>query len=49
VAGWTVPAVTLSVPGLLLLLVVALQLAGGAAWLPIARRWLAKVAPKRRT
>jgi hypothetical protein len=44
-----VPAVALSVPGLLLLLVVALQLAGGVAWLPIARRWLAKVAPKRRT
>jgi hypothetical protein len=48
-AGWTVPAVALSVPGLLLLLVVALQLAGGAAWLPIARRWLAKVGPQRRT
>jgi hypothetical protein len=48
-AGWTVPAVALSVPGLLLLLVVALQLAGGAAWLPIARRWLSKMAPQRRT
>jgi hypothetical protein len=47
--GWTVPAVALGVPGLLVLLVVVLQLAGGAAWLPIARRWLSRAAPKRGT
>jgi hypothetical protein len=49
IVGWTVPAVALGVPGLLVLLVVALQLAGGAAWLPIARRWLSRAAPKRDT
>jgi hypothetical protein len=38
--GWSVPAIALGVPGLLVILVVALQLAGGAAWLPLARRWL---------
>ena len=40
--GWSVPAVALGVPGLLVLLVVAMQLAGGAAWLPVARRWLSR-------
>jgi hypothetical protein len=40
--GWTVPAVALGVPGILVIVVVALQLLGGAAWLPIARRALSR-------
>jgi hypothetical protein len=36
--GWAVPGLVISVPGLLILLVVAAQVAGGLAWLPIARR-----------
>jgi hypothetical protein len=46
--AWTVPAVALGVPGFLVVLVVLLQLAGGAAWLPIARRALAGVGLRRR-
>jgi hypothetical protein len=42
--GWTVPALALSVPGILVLIVVALQLIGGAAWLPVARRLLSRTA-----
>ena len=38
--GWQVPGLLLSVPGLLLVLAVALQLAGGLAWLPVVRRRL---------
>jgi hypothetical protein len=46
--GWTVPALALSVPGILVVIVVALQLVGGAAWLPIARRILSRAStPKR--
>jgi hypothetical protein len=46
--GWTVPAVALSVPGILVLIVVGLQLAGGAAWLPLVRRMLRRAgAPNR--
>ena len=41
--GWTVPAVALGVPGLLVVLGVVLQLLGGAAWVPVARRSLAGV------
>jgi len=37
---WQVPGLLLSVPGLLLVLVVGLQLAGGLAWLPVVRRRL---------
>jgi hypothetical protein len=36
--SWQVPALVLSVPGLLLVLVVGLQVLGGLAWLPIVRR-----------
>lgn len=36
--GWAVPGLVISVPGVLILLVVAAQVAGGLAWLPIARR-----------
>jgi hypothetical protein len=40
--GWTVPALALSVPGILVVIVVALQLIGGVAWLPVARRTLSR-------
>ncbi len=39
-ASWSVPAMVVGVPGLLVVLVVALQAIGGAAWLPVARRGL---------
>jgi hypothetical protein len=39
-AEWSVPALVVGVPGLLLVLAVALQLAGGTAWLPIVRKSL---------
>ena len=37
---WAVPALALTVPGLLLMLAVLAQLSAGALWLPVARRWL---------
>jgi uncharacterized membrane protein YgcG len=37
---WAVPALTLSVPGLLLMLAVLAQLTASAIWLPMVRRWL---------
>jgi hypothetical protein len=37
---WAVPGLVLSVPGLLLLLAVLAQAAGGLLWLPMVRRWL---------
>jgi hypothetical protein len=40
--GWTVPALALSVPGIIVIIVVALQLVGGLAWLPVARRLLSR-------
>jgi hypothetical protein len=42
--GWTVPAVALGIPGILVVVVVALQVLGGAAWLPVARRTLSRTA-----
>jgi hypothetical protein len=45
---WAVPALTLSVPGLLLMLAVLAQLTAGAIWLPVARRWLGAFGPDRR-
>jgi hypothetical protein len=38
--GWSVPALVVGVPGLLVVLVVVLQAMGGAIWLPVARRGL---------
>lgn len=35
---WVVPAATIAGPGLLLLLLVALQSAGALAWIPAVRR-----------
>jgi len=37
---WAVPALTLTVPGLLLMLAVLTQLSASALWLPVVRRWL---------
>jgi hypothetical protein len=37
---WAVPGLVLSVPGLLLLIAVLAQMAGGLLWLPMVRRWL---------
>jgi hypothetical protein len=48
VAAWSVPAVAIGVPGLLVVVVVLLQLAGGAAWLPVVRRSLAGNGLRRR-
>jgi hypothetical protein len=35
---WAVPAATLGVPGLLVILWIALQAGGGLAWFPAVRR-----------
>lgn len=35
---WFVPAFVVSVPGLLVILAIALQMIGGLAWLPVMRR-----------
>ena len=45
---WAVPAIVLSVPGLLLLLAVLAQAAGGLLWLPVVRRWLGGFGLRRR-
>lgn len=37
---WLVPGLVLTVPGLLIVLVVLLQVAGALAWVPVARRRL---------
>lgn len=37
--AWAVPALVLTVPGLLLMIIAA-QAMIGLAWLPVARRWL---------
>lgn len=47
IAAWSVPAVAIGVPGLLVVVVVLLQLAGGAAWLPVVRRSLAGIGLRR--
>jgi hypothetical protein len=39
---WAVPALVLTVPGLLLLIAVALETLIGLAWLPVARRWVGR-------
>ena len=45
---WAVPALVLSVPGLLLLIAVLAQMAGGLLWLPMVRRWLGGVGDRKR-
>jgi len=47
-AVWVVPAATIAVPGMLLLLLVALQAAGALAWIPAVRRLRGRDAPKPR-
>jgi hypothetical protein len=37
---WAVPALTLTVPGLILILAVLAQMFVGGLWLPVVRRWL---------
>jgi hypothetical protein len=44
---WAVPALVLTVPGLLIV-IVTVQTAIGLAWLPIARRWLGADRRRRR-
>lgn len=45
---WQIPGLLLSVPGLLVVLAIALQVTGGAAWLPIVRRTLGSRGDRRR-
>ncbi|HYI67618.1 MAG TPA: Ig-like domain-containing protein [Candidatus Limnocylindrales bacterium] len=45
---WAVPAATIALPGLLVLIWVALQAAGAIAWVPAARRLKGKDDPRRR-
>jgi hypothetical protein len=45
---WAVPALVLSVPGLLLLLAVLAQSAAGLLWLPMVRRWMGGFGLRRR-
>jgi hypothetical protein len=46
--SWQIPALALSVPGLLVVIVVLLQVLGGLAWLPLVRRRLGGVGVGRR-
>ncbi len=45
---WAVPALVLTVPGLLLVLAVLAQMLGGLVWLPLVRRWLGGLGLRRR-
>jgi len=45
---WGVPAVALSVPGLLVIAVVVAQALGGLVWLPLVRRWIGSFGVLRR-
>ena len=45
---WAVPGLVLSVAGLLLLIAVLAQMAGGILWLPMLRRWLGGVGVRKR-
>jgi hypothetical protein len=47
--SWAVPALVLTVPGLLVLLTVLAQTLAGLLWLPVARRWLGAFGLRRRT
>ena len=37
---WAVPAMVMTVPGLLIVIAVLVQSLIGLAWLPVTRRWL---------
>ena len=45
---WAVPAATIALPGLLVLIWVALQAAGAIAWMPAVRRLRGEDDPRRR-
>jgi Bacterial Ig domain len=45
---WAVPALVLSVPGLLLVLAVLAQTVGAVLWVPLVRRWLGGFGVRRR-
>lgn len=45
---WAVPALVLSVPGLFLIIAVAVETLIGLAWLPVARRWVGEDERSRR-
>jgi hypothetical protein len=45
---WAVPSLALGVSGLLVVLAVAAQTAGGLAWLPVVRRKIGSYPPERR-
>lgn len=45
---WQIPGLVLSVPGLMVVVAVMLQLGGGLAWLPVIRRKLGTFGPARR-
>ena len=38
--GFVLPLLIAGIPIAVILLIVGLQIAGGAAWLPVIRRWL---------
>jgi hypothetical protein len=46
--AWVVPGLTLMVPGLLIVLVVIAQAAGGLIWLPIIKRRIAALSARER-
>src|SRR5439155_19783592 len=45
---WAVPALALTVPGVLLILAILAQTVVGAVWLPFVRRWLGAFGVRRR-
>jgi hypothetical protein len=45
---WAVPALALTVPGILLILAILAQTVVGAIWLPFVRRWLGAFGMRRR-
>ena len=45
---WTVPTIALGVPGLLLVLILLAQAAGGLVWLPVVRRRIGRWGPRGR-
>ena len=45
---WAVPALALTVPGILLILAILAQTVVGVAWLPFIRRWLGAFGVRRR-
>lgn len=45
---WAVPSLVLAVPGLLLVLAVMAQAAGGVLWLPVIRRRIGGFGPRAR-